>query len=170
MWLEEGIATYMEGFRTNRGLTIFSPSDNNERRSALRDVVRRADDQPDRHSLITLEMLVTRTPQAFLSSGKSDLLSYYAQVWALVRFLAEGEDGRYRDGLEQVLQDAAHGRLMPRLRTAANQRGKSWRGPYSTATNGRLVIAEYFNEDFEEFEGQYRAYIDELTIYGRRHR
>jgi hypothetical protein len=167
VWLEEGVATYMEGFRARRGLTIFSPSENFERRSALRDAARKAKDDPANAPLISLELIVTRTPQAFLSAGKSDLLTYYAQVWALVRFLAEGEDGRYRDGLERVLLDAANGRLMSRLQSAAHKRGMAWRGPFSTAIVGRLVVTEYFNGDFTAFERQYLAFIDELTAYGR---
>lgn len=167
VWLEEGIAAYMEGFRMRRGLTIFSPSDNYERRTALREAMRKAGNDPDNAPMISLDMIVTRTPQAFLRTGKSNLLTYYAQVWALVRFLAEGEDGRYRDGLEQVLRDAASGDMISRLRSVATREGATWRGANSTATIGRLVVAEYFNDDFEQFEAQYQDYLRKLTSYGR---
>ncbi len=164
VWLEEGIAAYMEGFRVRRGLTIFSPADNSERRSALRDTK----NNPQRYSLIPLDTLITKTPQAFLQSGKSNLLTYYAQVWALVRFLAEAEDGVYRDGLELVLQDAAFGRLVPRLRRAAADRGQTWRNSDSANNLGRLVVLEYFNEDFDVFERQYLEFVDEIITSGRR--
>jgi hypothetical protein len=165
VWMEEGIAAYMEGFETNRGLTIFTPADNWERRSALRDAVRKARRYPERESLIPLQTIITKTPQAFLASGKSNLLTYYAQAWGLIHFLAEAQDGKYRDGLEQVLLDAAHGEMVPRLRKAS---GRTWRSTMTQAQVGTLVIAEYFNPDFDEFEREYLAYLNELTRNRRR--
>ncbi len=165
VWMEEGIAAYMEGFDTRRGLTVFSPADNWERRSALRDAVRESRRYPERDALIPLETIITQTPQAFLATGKSNLLTYYAQTWGLIRFLAEGQDGKYRDGLERVLLDAAYGEMVPRLRKAS---GRSWRSTMTQAQVGTLVIAEYFNPDFDEFEQEYLAYINELTKSRRR--
>src|SRR5690606_28941593 len=109
VWLEEGIATYMEGFRRNDdGVLVFTPAANRERQETLRRAVRRG-------HLIPLNDLLTRTPQSFLGSSKETLLVYYAQVWALTNFLAEGENGRYRAALAEVLTDAAEGRLVGRL-------------------------------------------------------
>jgi hypothetical protein len=160
IWLEEGIATYMESFRVTRdGQPQFTPWMNRERWYALRTAV-----VQDR--LIPLEDLLRRTPQSFLETGKNRLLVYYAQVWALTRFLAEGNDGLHREALEQVLQDAATGSLATRLSSsgARHQRRLS----NATSRSGPWIILEYFNADLDEFERDYLRYVDQITGRGQR--
>lgn len=158
IWLEEGVATYMEGYRSNRdGEPDFMPWANFERRDALKDAIRGK-------KLIALDELLTRSPQSFLNQSKDSLLTYYAQVWGLTRFLAEGEGGRYKDGLAQVLQDAANGRLIGRMmESSANGRR---RGVTLSSRAGPAVVQEYFNCDLKEFEAQYLAYVEEITKSG----
>ena len=149
VWLEEGLATYMEGYRTYPdGIAKFSPWTNMERYQALRMGVRR-------NALIPLMDVLSQRPESFLKQGKYHLLVYYAQVWALVHFLAEGEDGRYRDALEQVLHEAATGGSA-RFRRAASGRV------------GPTVIQEYFLQDLEAFEAQYDEFVESITRSGGR--
>lgn len=153
VWLEEGVATYMEGYRVNReGVTEFQPSMNWERREALRDAVRRG-------RMIPLYEVLTRSPQSFLSTSKNSLLTYYAQVWALTLFLAEGENGRYSKALETVLSDAADGRMVSRVMTSSANGSR--RGGSNTRV-GPAVVQEYFNRDLAEFEKQYLLFVDQL--------
>lgn len=154
IWLEEGVATYMEGYRDRDGLPNFEPGENYERLQTLYEAARG-------ERLIPLEDLLTRSPQSFLADSKDMLLVYYAQVWALTRFLAEGQDGRYRPALAQVLQDAAHGNLVGRM---MNSRRASSRRLDSNIVNriGTAVAQEYFNRDLIEFESEYRDYIKDL--------
>ncbi len=165
VWLEEGIATYMEGFRNRRGMTIFSPADNYERRGALREAYYKARNKPKKYQLIPLDELVTKTPQEFLKIDKSILLTYYAQVWTLVRFLAEGEDGLYRPGLEKILVDAANGNIVKHVRNVGGK--ASWLKSDSSSKLGRLVISAYFTDDFEQFERNYLAFIEEIATADR---
>ncbi len=161
IWLEEGVATYMEGYRYDRGreqLPEFSPTSNRERRQTLSDAVRR--DQ-----LISLDALLTRTPQAFLNESKDSLLTYYAQVWALTRFLAEAEDGRYRNSLAVVLLDAAEGRLVGRM--AVSDYLPKRRGSAFSGRVGPAVVQEYFNPDLAAFEAEYLAFIDQILQQAR---
>jgi hypothetical protein len=151
IWLEEGVATFMEGYRVIDGEPQFQAWANPERREALNAAVRSG-------QLISLDELLTRTPQSFLDNGKNRLLRYYSQVWGLTRFLAEGEDGRYRQSLALLLSDAAHGRLAGRLLSSA--------GPPRARTGNRIgttVIYEYFNHDLAEFEMQYMAFIRKIA-------
>jgi hypothetical protein len=156
VWLEEGVATYMEGYRYDRGRDVvpeFSPTSNGERRQTLRSAVRN-------NELIALDDLLTRTPQSFLSESKDALLIYYAQVWALTRFLAEGENGRYRDALSWVLLDAAEGRLVGRMASSdylPRRRGSAFGGRV-----GPAVVQEYFNSDLAAFESEYVAFIQHI--------
>jgi hypothetical protein len=126
----------------------FRPWANRERFDTLREASRRG-------RLIPLPELLSKSPQEFLKSGTGKLLVYYAQLWALTQFLNEGEGGRYQAALQQVLRDAADGRLRAALHAAAGsdrqQRGSTRAGP-------TLVLA-YFNRDLDEFEAQYNAFI-----------
>ena len=157
VWLEEGIATYMESFSLDReGTPEFRPWANRERRSALSRAARR--DQ-----LIPLSELLRRSPQSFLESSRDKLLVYYAQVWALTRFMVEWDDGHYRSGLEEVLQDAAHGRLAGRLMQSEAIGNGRRRGAAMTSRIGPWIILEYLNSDLEEFESQYLEFVESLT-------
>jgi hypothetical protein len=157
IWLEEGVATYMEGYRRDdEGFTEFVPTENRERRWALIDAVRN-------RRLIPLDDLLTRTPQSFLNNSKDSLLTYYSQVWALTRFLVEGENGRYRQALATVLNDAAEGRLVGRMVTSTVTSGTRRMGSGAPNRVGPAVVQEYFNRDLSEFEEQYLAFIDQLV-------
>lgn len=163
VWLEEGMATYMETFRLGEdGKTRFMPNYNRERRNALRDAQYR-----DR--LIDLDELLTNSPQELLQKkGKESLLIYYAQVWALARFLADGEDGVYRESLGEVLKDAARGRLTGRLLKSEAVPASQRRRDVANRV-GKAVVLEYFNPDWDEFESQYDGYVKEIAGgYGRR--
>jgi hypothetical protein len=165
LWLEEGIATFMEGFRTadDSRTPAFQPARNAERYYALRDTIRN-------ERLIPLEDLLANAPQSFLVAGKNQLLVYYAQVWALTHFLAVGEGGRYRPALTAVLRDAATGQLVGRLATSAH-RGPQRRGGLAAASrSGPLVLQEYFNSDLDEFRRQYEGFMREVAQPGGRTR
>ncbi len=157
IWLEEGISTYMEGYRrepNNDDLPVFDPKNNDERRYTLREALWRED-------LIPLDQLLSRPPQQFLTASKDQLLTYYAQVWALTRYLAEGEDGRYREALQQVVRDAAEGNYVGRM--AASPYAGSRRRGVSQARIGPAVVQEYFNADLAEFEAGYLAFAQQLA-------
>jgi hypothetical protein len=152
LWLEEGIAAYMEGYHSYPdGLPKFRPWANLERYHTLRRAVR-----ADR--MIPLTELLRRSPQSFLADGKTRLLVYYAQVWALAHFLAEGEDGRYRDALRQVLIDASQGKVAGRERSADGPR------------LGPGVITAYFDPDVEAFEERYLRFVHRIVRTGGRDR
>jgi hypothetical protein len=90
-------------------------------------------------------------------------------VWALARFLAEGEGGRYRPALETLLSDAAYGRLAGRL-AASKVAGLDRRGVLQKSRNGPAILLEYFNSDLSEFEYEFDQYVRRLTRNnGRRH-
>ncbi len=148
IWLEEGIATYMEGYRESSESLRFHPRDNPERRRTLRKAVHR-----DR--LIPLDELLSRSPQSFLNEGKEELLTYYAQVWALTHFLIEGEGGRYRGRLTKLLLDACRGRLELPAPSASD-----------TGTGAAACIREYFKREPEAFRREYQRFIDQLTRRG----
>ncbi len=155
IWLEEGIATYMEGYVSHPdGNPKFRPWANLERYHTLRNAVRAG-------RLIPLEELLQRSPQSFLDTGKNKLLIYYAQVWSLAHFIAEGEHGRYREGLQQVLLDAARGRLAARRTSSSIRRSTNRRvGPW--------LLQEYLTSDLAAFEQQYLQFVRGIVKTGGR--
>jgi len=160
-WFDEGMATWMEGCRFERSedFPTFMPWRNFERFNELRKCYRIGRMYP-------LYDLLSQPPQFFLKSGREHLLAYYAQVWAFMHFLMEGEGGRYRSGVERVLEDARDGRLG---RTMANspQLGKiTDRRRAALATRGLALAIVYFNGDLEELEAEYRTFLDQIVGRG----
>jgi hypothetical protein len=102
--------------------------------------------------MIPLTELLRRSPQSFLADGKTRLLVYYAQVWALVHFLAEG------DALRRVLIDASQGKVAGRERSADGRR------------LGPGVITAYFDPDLEAFEKRYLQFVHRIVRTGGRNR
>jgi len=159
VWLEEGIACWMEAVRPGRGETStspFLPWRNFERFGELRNGTRS-------DTLIPLEALLDSTPEQFLRQGKDRLLLYYAQTWALVHFLNEGEDGRYREALQQLVSDAAAGRLAGRMSNSQTFPNPRARGLHLHSRVGKWVLLEYFNPRFAEFKSQYERFLREVT-------
>ncbi|MBL9147301.1 MAG: DUF1570 domain-containing protein [Phycisphaerae bacterium] len=160
IWLEEGVATYMEGHRWNRGeeRPTFAPWRNFERFGELREATQAGE-------LISLDELIEGAPQRFLArDGRSKLLTYYAQVWALTHFLAEGENGRYRKALESVLHDAANGSLAGKISSSPHL--PPGRPRSMTSRSGRALVLAYFNPDFAEFKKGYEDFVAVLTRRG----
>ena len=160
-WMEEGIACYMEGTRLSRdsGPSTFRPWRNFERWSELREAVRSDD-------LIPLGELLDGTPQEFLQDGKNSLLTYYAQVWALVQFLQDGEGGKYSANFSKLIQDSASGKLAGRLAASKAIVGKKGRERAVQLRTGNAVILEYFNPDFATFTEEFNTFVKAITARG----
>ena len=161
VWLEEGLACYMEGVRggVDGAPPTFIPWRNFERFGELRDVVSRG-------RFIPLGELIEGTPQDFLRDGRSTLLGYYAQVWALVHFLAEGEDGRHRDGLERLLRDAVDGRIASTLWGSSRAGTRNERRMAIGRQVGPAVMREYFTEDLARISAEYEAFVRAIARRG----
>jgi hypothetical protein len=157
LWADEGLATWMEGHRWARDADrpTFNPWRNFERFGELREAVR---DQ----ELIPLEELLDGVPQGFLKDGTSRLLTYYAQVWALIHFLVEGEGGKYRAGLERLVDDAVNGRVSARVAEVAGMP----RRRIVPASAGRAVFAVYFGTDLDRVGAEYDAFVWRITARG----
>jgi hypothetical protein len=160
-WLDEGLATYMEGCRFERTqeVPVFMPWRNFERFNELRRCARVG-------RLYSLQEIVTLSPQSFLERGREHLLAYYAQVWVFIHFLMEGEQGRYRDGVESVLQDAWLGRLGRTLVTSPQLGSINDRRRVAKGARGYATAVVYFNSDLDELEEQYRAFLAKVVSRG----
>lgn len=164
-WLEEGMATFMEGHRWSNGAVDLSPWANVERFDTLRHL--HADGR-----LVTLAELINTSPMELVSGEQVTLLGYYAQCWALVHFLESGDDGRYRPGLVRLLRDAAEGDLGRKLRTLgvptirANRAILSRRGPALL----RAYVLLPVDMTMDDLEARYGDFVEQLVAVGSRDR
>jgi hypothetical protein len=165
-WLEEGIAAYMEGHRISpeSGEPVFTPWRNFERFGELRDAVRRG-------RMVPVDQILNSTAQEYLADGRERLLTYYAQVWALVHYLREGEDGAYSTGLSRLLSDCVSGRTVESLRKAPMTPDEARALERTLRRGTRMVpgdywIRAYFTPDLERFASGYRSFIDDIVARG----
>lgn len=138
-WLDEGIGTWMEGFRVRRGELIFQPASNWDRLSTLRRIVASK-------RLSTLKVLLNAVPSELLAQGRGALLGYYAQLWAFTSFIMEYEDGFYRPALRDLLLAALDGHLQEPA--------------------GRDGWLNAFTEDPVQMEREYQSWINEYVRPG----
>jgi hypothetical protein len=162
VWMEEGIATYMEGHRwggLSGGTPVFMGWANMERWEQLRETV-------EAGRVVGLGTLLESSPADLLGAGaggSDDALRYYAQVWALVHFLREGAGGRYRASLERLVRDAAEGRMDATVSARF--------GPRATGLGNKLgpaVFLAYFNENLDEAASEYDEFVRMVAAPGGR--
>jgi hypothetical protein len=161
-WLDEGVATMMEGHlwrADNAGAVAatFTPWANPERFDELRRLL-------DGRGLWSLDRLLAEPGGP--SSG--DGLAYYAQVWGLVMFLEEGDQHRWRRNLHDLLADAKKGTLGERVALALGaERAAAMAG--SSGGWGAAVFETSFGK-VEDVEPAWRAFVSEITGPGMRER
>ena len=161
IWLEEGLGTYMEGHRWEgpSGTDVrFLPWCNVERFDQLRTVEAQG-------RLMGLMDLLESTPAELLAVRDDRALTFYAQVWSLTHFLAEGAGGRYRPALGELLADAAAGTVTRRVAQAF---GPQRAGAIVAQRRGPAVFMAYFNPDLEEAGREYDAFLRRLVQPGSR--
>jgi hypothetical protein len=160
IWLDEGIATTMEGFRwanASADQPVFIADQNRERFVTLRDAAARK-------KLLSLADLLNTSPQQQLVKSDEGTLIYYAQVWALVLYLQKGEGGVHRQQLTSLLQDAARGDLGRMVAGTFDARGASLS---IQSRRGPLVFQTYFNRDLSKADEEYQRFIRQLVSPGR---
>ncbi len=168
-WLEEGLATCMEGFEWVGGggegassRARFDESRNPPRLEALRELAATK-------KLLRLEELLDTSPAAIMLDGRdAKALAYYAQAWALCRWL--DEDPVMRESLWRLLKDAQTGALNQAVTTAAEkqaaakaQRSNARQVSSLMLRRGPAVFVAYFGEDIDAHERAYRAYVERLV-------
>lgn len=157
-WLDEGCATLFETCRYERGAFVFEPSRNLLRLGALKYALQT-------QQMMPLRRLAQMEPgQAMSSADPNAILTFYAQVYALARFLREEGYGRRLMAYRRVLQDAVDGRwaLPQDLLVAAADR----RIPLTTDWNARVGLAlfeQYIGTDLENLEREYLAFCAKIS-------
>ena len=151
-WLNEGLATYCEGFEVRGDRPVFHPLRNSFRFNPLRTAL--AEDT----LLPIADFLATDAGQVIIQSESSLTRTYYAQAWATAVFLQHGGVRQYARGFKRMLADIAGGTFEDRVRatriTSANPAGMSF---------GEAVFQTYITADLETFERQFRDFATKLA-------
>ena len=158
-WLDEGIATTMEGFSWRRGIT-FRPEANRERWSRLCDCVRN-----DR--LIPLESLLSAHPENFLNGKKQTLLDYYAQIWALTRYFQTDTEHGYRDKVGNILLLAASGDLYRQLLRSEQLSSRNREMIEDDGDAGMAIMQVFIESDTERLEQDFKQWCYSMCRMSR---
>ncbi|NLG43114.1 MAG: hypothetical protein GX547_07705, partial [Phycisphaerae bacterium] len=146
-WLNEGLAVVCEGQRwTATRLREFDPYFNLTRQSRLADAV-------NRDRLFPLEELLRTHAGNVVQGTSTQVGTYYAQLWALMLFLKEGENGKYAAGFERLRRDLATPAAAQRLRAE-----QIW-AEDGQITPGEALFRSYICDDLPTFEREYMAYL-----------
>lgn len=166
-WLDEGLATNFEAYRWRNGRVEFSPRYNAGRVVALRAALVHG-------KMIELSELLSLDAGRVVAHGASEagegqgpdgvVSSYYAQVYALVRFFREEGNGRRLYAFKKLLTDGALGRwvLPADLRDEGlhhdRKPSRRW-----NAMVGRLIARSYLAADPAELQRAYHAFCRKIV-------
>jgi len=160
IWLEEGIATYNEGHHWDRATPLFTPWANLQRYDQLMKA-------KNEGKLFSLEELLTSSPQSHFDSTGGEVLTYYAQLWALVHFFNEGENGRHQASLRILLQHAADGSISSMME---KHLGTAEAHRTLMSRSGPAVFLVYFDEDIDRVNEAYMEFIRTISAQSARSR
>lgn len=143
-FLEEGIASQFEEVSDAGRVPTFDLGHNTRRLDGLRRVTRERFTFP-------LTELITLHPGQVLAYPQDRLQAYYSQVWSFVHFLRNFDRGKYREGFERLLVDAARGKV---------------KGLAGTAQWGRdnipRILVDYLGVPLDQLDREYLEYCREL--------
>jgi hypothetical protein len=145
-FLEEGLACLFEEVNWRSKLPVWDLAHNNGRRNGLRNAI-------DDKTLIALEQLCEMHAGMVVDRPPREVEAFYAQNWGFARFLWDGDGGKHRLALQQLLADAAAGNLFSDggLQTAP---GSTWK-PKSV----KPMLEHYLGMPLSDIEDAYLRYI-----------
>jgi hypothetical protein len=146
-WLNEGLAVCCEGQRWGTwGIDHFDPGYNPMRRNDLAEALV-AD------KLHPLSRLLETDAGKIVAGSNQSVATYYAQLWALILFLREGEHGRYAAGFQRML-----GTLDPE--DMAQHAGAAFIGSKEpTFSLGRELFRDFISGDLDTVEREYLGFM-----------
>ncbi|MCH2140330.1 MAG: hypothetical protein MK100_04765 [Phycisphaerales bacterium] len=106
-WLDEGLATLMEGYRLLPDEIEIDHKANRQRQRRAWWMYRRGRMQP-------LDIFIADAPHDAMDRGRHALLDYYGQAWAFTRFMLETPDNFPQ--VRRIVAAAAEGRHCPPIK------------------------------------------------------
>lgn len=155
-FLEEGLACLFEDVKWSPGpqpLPTWDLTVNPGRLNGLANAL-------DHGHLIPLTDACSMHAGQVVNTTRDQVEAFYAQGWAFARFLWDGENGRYRAGLQQMLSDLAAGNASAGL-------GHSTADGTWDPRSARPLLEHYLKADLAEVDVQFRSYANEIVGRGK---
>ena len=152
-FLEEGLATMFEGVRFSNGLPQFNLSINQTRAISLRRAM-------DNGSLWSLDEVIGMNAGQVVGRPGEKVDSWYAQAWALGRFLWDADNAKYRPALRKILADTANGTVHDPFGTL---HGQFVRLRPLNPEGAKELLQFYLNMPFDQIEDAYNEYMKHLA-------
>jgi hypothetical protein len=159
-WLDEGIAMQFETSRYEGGFFEFEPERNLYRLGGLKKTL-------EQNRMMPLAVLLATSPGEVVAS-EDRVNAFYAQAYALVRFLREEDYGRRLPDYQQMLLGALDG-TWPLSEQAARMTADR-NVPFTIRWNRRLgprIFTEYIAADLQTIDRQYHAFCRKITYHVR---
>lgn len=162
-WLDEGIAQLFEQSDFEEGRFIFSPAKNVQRLGALKLSLQN-------NQIIPLRELISLNPGEVVMWEESDkaVMAFYAQSYALVRFLREEDYGKRLSNYHQMLLGALDGNW-----PLDENEGKiaSDRNAPPTVQWNRYIAQKlfdiYIGQNIEQIEPEYQRFCRKIVYHIR---
>jgi hypothetical protein len=162
-WLDEGIATLFETCRYSQGQFLFEPGKNLMRLGSLKKTIQR-------RQMIPLRQLIVLNPGQVLSDHGNDdaVVAFYAQNYALVRFLREHNYGIRLRKYHAMLLGGAEGvwPLPEELASLAADRTR----PLTVRWNMQIspiLFTHYIDPDIDQLEKAYQDFCMKIVYHVR---
>ena len=158
-WLDEGIATLFETCRYSQGQFLFEPGQNMMRLGSLKQTI-------GRRQLIPLHQLIVLNPGQVLSDDSSNdtVVAFYAQNYALVRFLREYGYGVHLRKYHSLLLGGAEGSwpLPQDLASLAADRTRPLTVSWNTQISP-ILFTHYIDPEIDKLEAEYQDFCAKIV-------
>lgn len=158
-WLDEGIATLFETCRYSQGQFLFEPEKNLMRLASLKQIYQRG-------QVIPLRKLIVLNPGQVLIDQSNDdsVVAFYAQNYALVRFLREYRYGVHLRQYHSLLLGGAEGSwpLSQDLASLAADRNRPLTVGWNTQISS-LLFTHYIGPEVDKLEAEYQSFCRKIT-------
>ncbi|MHC4220839.1 MAG: hypothetical protein ACYST9_00335 [Planctomycetota bacterium] len=161
-WLDEGVATLFETNVERQGFYYFEPDKNISRLAALKNTLAK-------NRMIPLARLVGTNPGEVIYTEQSDdVMAFYGQAYALVRFLREDDYGKRLGDYRQLLDDGLNGKwpLRGAEKKIAMDRNIELRTNWNRKV-GTELFTQYIDKDFEKIEKEYVEFCKKIVYHVR---
>jgi len=160
-WLDEGIAQLFEQSDFENGQFVFSPAKNLQRLGALKLTLQN-------NQAIPLRQLISLNPGEVVLQEEPDkaVMAFYAQAYALVRFLREENYGKRLSNYHQMMLGALNG-TWP-LDESETKIASDRNIPLTAAWNryiAQKLFDIYIGQDVETIEPEYLAFCTKIVYY-----
>ena len=157
-WLDEGVAMLFEAHTTRDGEIYFVPGQNKYRLDALKETL-------TNDAFIPLRELTAINPGQVLATDETkDVMAFYSQSYALVRFLREADSGKRLGIYHKLLTDGLWGKWP--IDEISKEVAIDRNMPKTILWNhivGTMLFQKYIDEDFERIEQEYLSFCEQIA-------